>query len=202
MGMVDAISNVAWIQRGKRNMLNVGGIKNLTSLISNASNTTEEWKRELFALYRASQAAMEGNVDDILLLGSAYELSGKDGVERAMEYFEYAASKNSQEGLFRVGFAYLITDLSVHGRFSRNDSKAEEHFRRSVELGGYEQIPSLVGLAVLRLRQCTEKIFNRPFNNFEEFEHHVLPAGALQYAVFPTLALGLFFFWVYLSWKI
>ena len=116
-----------------------------------------------------------------------------------MEYFQYAAAKNSQEGLFRIGLTYLAADSSLTGRFSRNDSKAEEHFRRGVQLGGYGQIPSLIGLALLHSRQLLEKFCDRSFNNIQEFEQLFLFSGAIQYVLFPIFVLLLVVCWVYLS---
>ncbi len=199
MGMVDAISNVAWIQRGKQNALDLRNIQDIKNLVANSGKAPEVWERNLFAIYRASQAAMEGSVDDALLLASAYEQTGGTNIEKAMEYFEYAAEKNNQEGLFRIGLTYSAPDSSLKGRFSRNDSKAEEYFRRGVELGGYGQIPSLVGLALLRFRRFLENSLNQSFNNFEELEQGFLFHGAIQYVLVPIFVLLFVICWVYLS---
>lgn len=106
MGLVDALSNIAWIQRSKTNRLNNVENHEHGSLLG-------PWNREKIAHYYTSSAAAEGSIDDLLILGTAYE---NNAVKQSLvpKIYSFAAKHGSQEAMFRLGVTELEKSNITH----------------------------------------------------------------------------------------
>ena len=162
LGLVDAISNLAWIQRGKTKALG-----DISGLLKNNSTASAKWGKKKFAYFRTAQAAMEGHVDDILIVGAAYE-SAKQEDGTAMAHYEYAAAHGSQEACFRLGIFNMF--VGEPNRRERNDTKALEYFEKGIEGGGVGFIPSQFGVLLVHSRATVEKLFGIDLSDPTLFE--------------------------------
>ena len=110
MGIVDALSNIAWIQRSKQNTLT--DIESQDSFSLNG-----KWSQERIAHFYTAAAAAEASVEDLLILGKAYE-DVKMKREIVPKIYEFASQHGSQEAMFRLGVAELensnMTSAIIH----------------------------------------------------------------------------------------
>ena len=134
MGRVDAMANIAWIKRFKKNHLASFPTRCPFSSIG-------DWDEVRVAHYYTSSAAIEGSVTDLLVLGSTYE---RDTLTNGLvsNIYEFASRHGSQEAMFR---------LALKSINASSFSEAAQHLDKCIDSSGVGSIPCWILRTVLKL---------------------------------------------------